>query len=54
MNERSEIILYSIINLNEMSIQDMRIIRTSNKCLHCCVSIQSCLFGVGLSCSNIV
>ena len=54
MKERSEIILYSIINLNEMKFQGMRMISTSNNWLHFCVSIQSRLFGVGLSCSNIV
>ena len=54
MNERSEIILYSVINLKEMPIKGTRMINTSKKCIHLCVSIQSRLFGVGLSCSNIV
>jgi len=53
MNERSKIILYSTINLEEMWIKGTRIISTSNIRLNFYVNIQSSLFGVGLSCSNI-
>ena len=54
MKERSEIILCSITNLNEIQIKDTRMISTSNRWFHCCVSIQSSLFSSGLYFSNIV
>jgi len=40
MNERSEIILYSIIDVKGISVKGTRMISTSKKWLHCCVSIQ--------------